>query len=323
MNFRRAIIIGHSAESSALYSFLLNNKWYGYRCLGFVGEKNHQISPYLGNYSDLKNILLNNEIDEVFLDIDSIPKEIKGQINPVLFKFPVQIRLLPQFGLFSHKYFELTKYGNIPVIELHPGPLAYWYNKILKRTLDIGFSLFVIIGVLSWLTPVVFLLDFFDGKKSVFFIQQRTSINGKNFNIIKFRSMKANSFQDIKRAKENDDRITKIGKFLRKTSLDELPQFINVFLGQMSVVGPRPHMLKHTQTYNKMVKNFMLRHSVKPGITGLAQVNGCRGEIRKLSDIRKRVELDVQYIENWTINLDIKIILKTIWLLIVGQKEAR
>ena len=134
--------------------------------------------------------------------------------------------------------------------------------------------------------------------------------------------MKINNQADYRKASEQDERVTVIGKFLRKTSIDELPQFINVFLGQMSVIGPRPHMLKHTDEYRQIVKHFMLRHTVKPGITGLAQINGYRGEIKKPEDIKHRVELDVQYIENWSFALDLKILLLTFWVLLKGQKEA-
>jgi len=322
-NFRRAIIIGNSQDSRALYSYLLNNKWYGYRCFGFVGEKNHETSPYLGNIEELHKILKAKNIDEVFLDLTSLPENVKNELYKVLNKFPVSIKLVPQFGLFGHKYFELTKYGHIPVIEVNPGPLSYWYNKLIKRITDMGISLVICVAVLSWLIPLILLMNIMFDRKGVFFTQKRTSINGREFKIIKFRSMKINDIQDQKKAKEKDERITTLGHFLRKTSIDELPQFINVLLGQMSVVGPRPHMLKHTELYNNVVEKFMVRHSVKPGITGLAQVSGYRGEVKKLSDIRKRVEMDVQYIENWTINLDLKIILKTMWLLIKGQEEAR
>ena len=134
--------------------------------------------------------------------------------------------------------------------------------------------------------------------------------------------MRKNEEADLKQAQKDDERVTGAGRFLRKFSLDELPQFINVLLGEMSVVGPRPHMLKHTEEYRRLIKRFMLRHTVKPGITGLAQVNGFRGEIRQLSDLEHRVENDVYYIENWSVNLDVRIIFLTFWVIIKGQKRA-
>lgn len=319
-NFRTVIILGYNSKSSELFRYFQNNIWHGYKCLGFIDENADKGKQILGNWNDLDKVIQDNNIDEVYLSLDSIPKERLSEITEILSNFPLKVRIVPNLGTFTIKKTELTNYGNVPVIEIHPGPLSFWYNQLLKRIFDLIVSSIVILFVLSWLTPLLFLVALLTDHENVFFRQKRTSINGKIFSIYKFRSMLIGE-ADLTTTK-TDKHITKIGRFLRKTSLDELPQFFNVFIGNMSVIGPRPHMLVHTEQYRKIVKHFMLRHTVKPGITGLAQIHGFRGEIRKLSDINNRVELDVQYIENWSFALDSKIILLTFWVLLKGQKEA-
>ncbi|MGB4534575.1 MAG: sugar transferase, partial [Tenuifilaceae bacterium] len=200
--------------------------------------------------------------------------------------------------------------------------LSFWYNRLLKRSFDIAISLIVIIGILSWFSLILYILDLIFYRQGIIFNQERTCIDGKVFTCHKFRSMQKNDESDTVQATRNDKRVTRVGRFLRKWSLDEMPQFVNVLKGEMSIVGPRPHMIKHTEEYQKLVKRFMLRHMVSPGITGLAQVNGFRGEIKKPRDIIKRVELDAKYIETWSFNMDIKIILLTMWVIIKGQDTA-
>ncbi|NQU32642.1 MAG: exopolysaccharide biosynthesis polyprenyl glycosylphosphotransferase [Bacteroidetes bacterium] len=321
-NYRNVIIIGHSDKSKQLFQHFSTDIWSGYRCFGIICEQCIEEDNIIGSWDDLATIINTNNIDEVYIAYEGIPKPIMSVIAETLSNFAVKICIVPDLSNFSYKTAELTPYGNISVIEIHPGPLSYWYNQLIKRCFDLAISSFVIITILSWLTPILMLINVFGDGKGVFFRQKRTSIRGRIFNIFKYRSMSINSDADNKKASLYDDRVTRIGKFLRTTSLDELPQFINVFLGQMSFIGPRPHMLKHTDEYSKIVKRFMLRHTVKPGMTGLAQVNGYRGEVKKVSDIERRVEFDVQYIETWSIALDIKIFFLTNWLLLIGQKEA-
>jgi lipopolysaccharide/colanic/teichoic acid biosynthesis glycosyltransferase len=192
----------------------------------------------------------------------------------------------------------------------------------MKRIFDIVFALLIIIFVLSWVTGILYILSLFNGREGVFFKQKRTGTDGKVFTCFKFRTMRRNPDADLQKAVANDKRVMPVGRLLRKTGLDELPQFINVLLGQMSVVGPRPHMLKHTEQYRKMVRKFMMRHTVKPGITGLAQVRGFRGEIRKISELKQRVQLDVSYIENWSFMLDVRIVFLTVVNFFRGQEKA-
>lgn len=201
-------------------------------------------------------------------------------------------------------------------------PLTQQSNKILKRTFDILFSVMVMLFLLSWLLPLLALYIKLTSGGDVFFKQQRTGLHNHTFTVWKLRTMRPNSEAHVLQAKQNDTRITKAGKFLRKYSLDELPQFFNVFVGDMSIVGPRPHMLKHTEEYAAKHQLYNLRHTVKPGITGLSQVLGYRGEIQCPFSLRNRITLDIFYIKKWSLGLDIYIIAKTVKLLLIGDKNA-
>jgi putative colanic acid biosynthesis UDP-glucose lipid carrier transferase len=195
-------------------------------------------------------------------------------------------------------------------------------DRVVKRLFDIAFSLFVIVFIFSWLYPILALLIKLESPGPVIFKQERSGRNNVQFYCYKFRSMRVNDECHLKQASKNDCRITRIGRILRKTSLDELPQFFNVLLGNMSVVGPRPHMLKHTEHYREVVDQYMVRHYMKPGITGWAQVNGYRGETIELGLMEKRVEHDIWYMENWSALLDIKIVMLTVLNVIKGEKNA-
>lgn len=181
-----------------------------------------------------------------------------------------------------------------------------------KRVFDMVFALLVAAALLSWLVPIIALLIKMESKGPVFFKQLRTGKDGKAFYCFKFRSMRVNAESDTKQASRGDARVTKVGAYLRKTSLDELPQFFNVLSGEMSIVGPRPHMLSHTEEYSRVIHNFMDRHTGMPGITGLAQISGYRGETRELSAMAKRVNADIYYLQNQSFWLDVKIVLLTV-----------
>ena len=203
--------------------------------------------------------------------------------------------------------------GGITVIDPFDFPMDKIRNRIQKRIADVLFSSAVILLVLSWLLPILALLIIIDSRGPVFFVQKRTGMSNKTFNCLKLRTMKQNKASEAKQVVNEDLRITKIGKFLRKYNLDELPQFICVLFGQMSVVGPRPHMLLHTDLYSKEILHYKSRHFIKPGITGWAQVNGFRGETEQLWKMEKRVEYDIDYIENWSLIKDIKIVFATLF----------
>ena len=212
--------------------------------------------------------------------------------------------------------------SGIPMLRRYSEPLRHLGNKIIKRSFDICISSVVMIFVLSWLIPLVGLLIKLESKGPVLFKQLRSGRDNNSFFCYKFRSMKINNDSDVKQASKKDNRITRIGAFLRKTSIDELPQFINVFKGDMSIVGPRPHMLSHTLEYSKQVNNYMVRLYLKPGITGWAQAKGYRGEITNITLMKKRVEHDIWYLEHWNIWLDIKILWLTFITIIIGKGNA-
>ena len=198
----------------------------------------------------------------------------------------------------------------------------YHGNKQNQKLINILW-LIVIVFVLSWLIPLVGLIMIFESRGPLFYRQNRSGLNYKTFRIFKFRTMNVmESDEEFIQAKKNDPRITRFGKFMRKTNIDELPQFINVFIGNMSVVGPRPHPLKLNEEYRSIVSKYMIRHLVKPGVTGLAQVKGFRGETANQDIMKKRIVADVFYIENWSFLLDIKIILLTIINMVKGDKNG-
>lgn len=321
-NYRNVIIIGHSERGIQLKNYFEGSPWNGYRFLGFFDEKENSSKKIIGTFAGIDIFLKENQVHEVYLLWDKIPVNQKHDIVSVINNHPVRIRIVPELDEFANLKVELVNYDLTPVIQIHRGPLRNWYNRLVKRIVDIIISVLVITGILSWFTVLVYLFSIGQKGGSIFFVQKRTGTDGKVFNCVKYRTMKPNREADNQQATLNDDRVTRSGRFLRKTSLDELPQFFNVLMGQMSVVGPRPHMLRHTDDYRKQVQRFMTRHTVKPGITGLAQVRGYRGEIKTVEDLQNRVNLDVFYVEKWNLFLDIRIMALTIWIIFKGQPQA-
>ncbi|MBO7317226.1 MAG: exopolysaccharide biosynthesis polyprenyl glycosylphosphotransferase, partial [Bacteroidales bacterium] len=229
--------------------------------------------------------------------------------------------IIPSMVPYLHRCLHYDNVGSVPILSIRPEPLENPLNSALKRTFDILFSGLFLIFFPLVLIPVAIAVKV-SSPGPVFFKQKRTGLRGKDFYCYKFRTMRVNDKSDEQQATKNDPRKTKVGDFLRKTNIDELPQFWNVFKGDMSVVGPRPHMIKHTEDYSKLIDTYMLRHLVKPGITGWAQVNGYRGETKELWQMAKRVQYDVWYIENWDFFLDLKIIYLTIANTLRGEKNA-
>ena len=225
-------------------------------------------------------------------------------------------------SVFTYKERILVNDYPLPVLKIQSRPLDNSHNRLIKRFIDVVISLLVILLVMSWLIPIISIVKFLAGEKGLFFVQQRSGYKNRPFSIVKLRTMKKNGFSDTKPATRDDRRITKIGKFLRCTSIDELPQFFNVLKGNMSVIGPRPLINQHHKEYKEVVSKFMIRHTVKPGITGYAQVNGHRGEIREIEDMKERIKFDVDYIENWSIWLDFRIVMLTVIKLFKGDSTA-
>ena len=317
-NFRKTIIIGNDESVSELKEFFINQKELGYenrRTFKF----NH---PSDLNLEECFDFILTRNIDEVYCSANELDEsQISLLITFCENNFKILKFISKRGGLLSKKL-KTDTYGLSTVQSLREMPLSNDYNTILKRTFDIVFSLVVIIFLLSWITPIIGLIIKIESRGPVFFKQTRNGIKFREFTCYKFRSMIENNDADIQQATKNDKRVTKIGKILRKTSLDELPQFFNVLIGNMSVVGPRPHMIKENERYSKSVDKFMVRHFVKPGITGLAQVKGFRGEIETDEDIINRVKYDIYYLENWSLILDLNIVFLTTINFLTGQKKA-
>ncbi|MPM72677.1 UDP-glucose:undecaprenyl-phosphate glucose-1-phosphate transferase [bioreactor metagenome] len=236
----------------------------------------------------------------------------------------IRISLIPSIIENNFFQYDLGYIETQPILVRAKFPLEYLTNSIVKRSIDILFSILVLVGICSWLFPIIAILIKIGSKGPVFFIQKRYGFHDHVFNCIKFRTMYVNGNSATKTTEENDTRITKIGRFLRKTSLDEMPQFLNVLKGDMSVVGPRPHMLLVDDFYKLKIGRYSIRSLVRPGVTGLAQVNGLRGDTAKDMEIemQKRILADAFYVKNWSLSLDFVIILKTIFLVIAGDKNA-
>lgn len=255
----------------------------------------------------------------------SLPPESLQFARPLLAEAEaccIRLKIVPDLSGAMASSFRVRYMDDFPVFSLREEPLEDIGARFKKRTFDIVFSLLVIVLVLSWLYPILALLIKWQSPGPVLFKQQRSGRDNQPFWCYKFRSMRVNKESDKRQASRNDDRITPIGRFLRKTSLDELPQFFNVLKGEMSVVGPRPHMLAHTEQYRAIINTFMVRHFLKPGITGWAQVQGLRGETRDPAEMAARVEKDIWYLEHWTLMLDIRIIFLTAYLLLRGDDKA-
>lgn len=276
-----------------------------------------------GRILDCVNYFGKMQIDELYCSLQGMEQETARFLIKEADKHMIRIKFLPDFYQVLRRRSTINYLGTVPVLSIREEPLAVDSNSIIKRVFDFCFALFVMVFVLSWLTPLIGLLIKLESPGPIFFKQERSGMNNKPFKVYKFRSMRqVKGIREDCQAEKYDVRLTKFGAFLRRTSLDELPQFINVLLGTMSVVGPRPHMLSHTDKFSKEVDTYMVRHFAKQGITGWAQVNGLRGETRTKEAIEQRVMHDVWYIENWSLTLDLKIIFLTVWNIIRGEENA-
>ncbi len=319
-NLRNIIFIGSHKSARNLTEFFKNHSELGYQILGnFYNDDNEN---YLGSIDSAFDFISKNDVDEIYCSISDLTKsQIKSFIDYADNNLTV-VKLLPNANdVFTTKMI-VDYYDYIPVLSLRSIPFDKPINQFTKRLFDLIFSLIIIVFVLSWLTPILFVLIKIESKGPLFFKQTRDGINGSQFVCYKYRSMFNNKMADDMQATKHDKRVTKIGYIIRKINMDELPQFFNVLTGDMSVVGPRPHMLSQTKKYAKIVDKFMVRHFIKPGITGLAQVRGYRGEIEKNKDMGNRIKLDIFYIENWSFLLDLKIIVKTITNTLKGEAKA-
>jgi putative colanic acid biosynthesis UDP-glucose lipid carrier transferase len=309
-NIKNIAIIGYDKKGINLYNTILNNPHLGYRSKGvfYKKSKSKYDIPYMGKISDFINGIEN--YSEAYIS-DEIPNKVKKEIIQECDLNLVKVRILPELVNYQFKNFFISKLIDIPVIEINELPLDKLYNRVLKRIFDIVISSFVIVFILSWLIPLFGLIIKLQSKGPILFTQSRHGENGIPFKCFKFRSMIINKQSDKVFADHNDKRLTKFGRFIRITALDELPQFINVFTGDMSIIGPRPHPILLNKEYERKIEKFNKRHQFKPGITGLAQINGLRGKIKTHSDMNSRVKLDRYYFKNWSFYFDIKIFFST------------
>lgn len=320
-NFRTAVIAGYTQSAINLRALFEKREDYGYRFMGYFSDVHKGAKEVKGGLNDLKQFTKQNKIDEIYCSLNELSsKQLK---DLVLFanEENTTIKFIPDSKQIFSKNLRIDYYEMFPVLSLQKTLLHAPTTKLIKRLFDIVFSLIVILFVLSWLTPIIAILIRLESKGSVFFKQGRPGLDEQEFFCYKFRSMKLNETTE-REASKNDPRVTKIGRFMRKTSIDELPQFFNVLKGDMSVVGPRPHLWSQNKTYASKINKYMVRHYVKPGVTGLAQVRGYRGEIETDEDMINRIRFDVYYIENWSFILDIKIIIQTVVNIFKGEEKA-
>ena len=315
-NLRRVVIIGLNQKTDQLRKFFVENPEYGY-----VLHKTFDLKTEK-NLNHCIDYIEKNNIDEIYSSVANLNNSQLNQLIDYADNNLKILKFLPDNKDIYSKRLDFTYYGYLPILSLRKIPIDEPFNKFIKRSFDVVMSIFIIVGVLSWLTPILAILIKLESKGPVFFKQKRNGLDYKEFYCYKFRSMRPNPEAHLHQIRKNDPRVTRVGRIIRKTSIDELPQFINVLKGEMSVVGPRPHMVSHTHMYAEKIDKFMVRHFIKPGITGLAQVSGFRGEVEDDNHIINRVKYDIFYLENWSLLLDIKIVFQTIYNALRGEEKA-
>lgn len=320
-NYRNVVIVGYGPIGRSLKRHFLQTPELGYAFKGFFDHKSDHPSVS-GKVEEVYQYCVDKGIDTIFCCLPKLYDEDVKNLVDFAENNLIRIKLLSDFSRISNMRLQVQKYGNIPVLDVNSIPLDKMLNRLAKRVFDLVFASVVAIFILSWLFPIVALLIKLDSKGPVFFRQYRNGIMNQKFLIWKFRSMYVHDDQKVIQAKKNDSRITKVGAFLRKTSLDELPQFINVFTGEMSIVGPRPHAVQHNEEYKPKIDRFIQRHAVKPGLTGLAQAKGYRGETSRFSEMYGRVKLDRFYVKNWSLWFDVKIIVLTVYSIVFETDKA-
>lgn len=325
-NTMRVAFVGDITIAKSLYDFM-KVPYSGYRVKGYFADeplKNCPIEDYLGKPEDVPMLLEQGKLNlhALYCALPASQNVMINQILDACERNLVRYNHIPPSFNYQRRNMAFEQQQGVPVLHLHNEPLSYLGNRLAKRAFDLVFSTVFLVT----LFPIVLLIFGTAIKLSspgpIFFRQKRSGLGGKEFWCLKFRSMKVNAESDTLQATKDDPRKTKIGELMRKTSIDELPQFINVWMGDMSIVGPRPHMTKHTEQYSEQISNYMVRHFAKPGVTGWAQVTGFRGETKELWQMEGRIERDIWYIEHWSFALDISIIFRTITNAIRGEQNA-
>ncbi len=326
ISVRNLVIIGAGETGKNFKETICDVPEFGYRFIGFVDDETTD-EYYLGKISELDKILKSYQVDDVVIALPEEEASLLDEVIRICNINAVKVHLIPDYFRFLSNRFQVNSIGSFPVITARDEPLEEASRRFLKRSFDIVFSLFVIIFIFSWLFPLIALLIKLNSKGPVFYLQERVGVRDQKFRCYKFRTMRTDMQKvEFRPVTEDDPRVTPIGKFLRKSNIDELPQFFNVLKGDMSVVGPRPHPIPFHNKYSEYFEAIKLRHNVKPGITGWAQVHGYRGDVPDEEENRKRtlqrIKYDLWYIENWSFKLDLQIIMMTVWQMITGKTNA-
>ncbi len=318
-NVRNLVIVGYNENAADLVKLIDQRKDFGFKVLKIFGW--HSSEDF--KLKELEDYLSQNQIDFGYICLgNGFDEDTMGEITNILEKNYVHIGFIPNNALEIRQSLEVNYLDSFPVLTYKRNPLDNPFNQISKRIFDLSFTLIIFVVLLWWLLPILSIAVFFSQGRPIFYAQKRNGLNGKEFDCLKFRTMRPDKSNDKKPTERDDPRVTKLGRILRKTSLDELPQFFNVLKGDMSIVGPRPHMVSENESYSEIIKKYSLRHYVKPGITGLAQIRGYRGAIDSEKDMELRVRTDIYYVRNWSFLLDLLIIYKTVRLILVGDENA-
>ncbi len=318
---RRNVVLLGDGDTLADLQHVMEDGSFGYHIVRtFTKAEAREVLPWLeeriGSGTEPR-------VQEVFCSLSTGEnRDVVGELIRYCENNLVRFMMVPYVYNFVKRSLQIQMFDSVPVMSMRTEPLRKPLNRMVKRTFDLVVSGLFLLLVFPWVYLIVGLAIKLSSPGPIFFKQARNGMDGAIFHCYKFRSMKVNKDSDRVQATKNDPRKTKLGNFLRKTNLDELPQFINVFKGEMSLVGPRPHMLKHTEEYSALIDKYMLRHLVKPGITGWAQVTGFRGETKELEQMEGRVRQDIWYMENWSFWLDLRIMVKTVTNMLGGEKNA-
>ncbi|GAB3237764.1 undecaprenyl-phosphate glucose phosphotransferase [Hymenobacter seoulensis] len=323
----RFVIVGAGASGQELYRFLESHDPIANQFMGFFTDNLTSVPEGLhslvrGRLSELKNYCLRAQVDEIYFAMPLDRRQLIEDLSRFADDHFLSFRIVPDFRGTVRKDVSVYFYDHMPILTIRHEPLGIRTNLLLKRLFDIAFSLLVIVGVFPIVLTVLAILIKLDSPGPVFFKQMRPGKRNQLFPCYKLRTMRSDHGRTELQATKGDARITRVGQYLRKYNLDELPQFFNVLMGHMSVVGPRPNMISQLEEYSKHIRTYQMRHAVTPGITGYAQVNGYRGETREAGTMEKRVEYDLKYVENWSFGLDMKIIGQTVWNMVKGEKNA-
>jgi putative colanic acid biosynthesis UDP-glucose lipid carrier transferase len=322
---RKVVVMGTTRSGRALYDFFNGLEDSSYQFRGFFDDNPDtalvQSDLVKGKLSEVMDFCISEKIDEIYFALPLTNKELVAEMRKFADDNFIYFRIAPDFSGLVQENYNIFLFDSIPVFTTRKEPLSIPLNASLKRLFDIAFSASVILTIFPFIVPLIALAIRLDSRGPIFFKQLRPGKKNKLFDCYKFRTMKVNDNTELQ-AQKNDPRVTRVGKFLRKSNLDELPQFVNVLLGSMSIVGPRPNMISQLEEYSRTIEKYKVRHFVTPGITGYAQVNGYRGETREPGLMEKRIEYDVKYLENWSLTLDLKIIFLTVWNMVKGEKRA-